>query len=257
MKVIRRSLFALLAACALSHVASAQTSQADTQHGWVDTPLARQTWCSNDGGYWWPEDGSAIPNLACRAAFEKELEVYSDNPQYPFVQINEFSHNVADYRNMQAVMEGVPDGLLCSAGDKNKSGMDVPSPYWHTQGLALNADGTFNIVFHATAQHNPSYWEIYLSKAGFDPASAPLSWGQLDKIADFGDVKADAQGNYVLPNIAIPAGRSGRAVLYTRWQRDDAAGEGFYNCSDVMLPASRTHAAPTASRTSTPVPAPK
>ncbi len=236
MKATRRSLFALLAACALSNTAFA--------HGWVDTPLARQAWCANDGGYWWPEDGSAIPNLACKAAFEKELEVYPENPQYPFEQINEFSHNVADYHDMQAVMQGVPDGLLCSAGDPKKSGMDVPSPYWHTQGLTLNADGTFNIVFHATAQHNPSYWEIYLSKAGFDPASAPLSWGQLDKIASFGDLKPDGQSNYVLPSISIPAGRSGRAVIYTRWQREDPAGEGFYNCSDVILPAPRAHATP-------------
>ena len=38
-------------------------------HGFLESPKARQAICNADGGYWWPDDGSGIPNLACRAAF--------------------------------------------------------------------------------------------------------------------------------------------------------------------------------------------
>lgn len=38
----------------------------------------------------------------------------------------------------------------------------------------------------------------------------------------------------------VPADRSGDAILYTRWQRNDVVGEGFYNCSDITLSGSGT-----------------
>jgi len=39
-------------------------------------------------------------------------------------------------------------------------------------------------------------------------------------------------------NVPIPANRTGDAVLFTRWQREDPDGEGFYNCSDITLEGS-------------------
>lgn len=36
-------------------------------------------------------------------------------------------------------------------------------------------------------------------------------------------------------NVTIPEDRTGTAVIFTRWQRIDAVGEGFYNCSDVNI----------------------
>ena len=65
-------------------------------HGYMDSPKARQAFCQADGGYWWPEDGSNIPNLACRAAFIESGTVQ-------FVQEIEFSVNTPDYLNQAAV----------------------------------------------------------------------------------------------------------------------------------------------------------
>ncbi len=42
-----------------------------------------------------------------------------------------------------------------------------------------------------------------------------------------------AQAGYYELDVPLPANRSGKAVLYTRWQRVDVVGEGFYNCSDI------------------------
>ena len=40
--------------------------------------------------------------------------------------------------------------------------------------------------------------------------------------------------------VTFPTDRSGDAILYTRWQRIDVAGEGFYNCSDITLNSNGT-----------------
>ncbi|WP_215398645.1 lytic polysaccharide monooxygenase [Rheinheimera oceanensis] len=202
------------------------TSLQASSHGYVDYPKARQQICKDDGGYWWPADGSGIPNSACRAA-------YQQSGGYMLTQHHEFSANVADYRNMAAVQAVVSDGSLCAGGDSRKSGMDIPSTDWQHTSINLAQNNEITLRFRATTPHNPSYWQIYLSKPGFDSASETLSWNQLQLIHQQADVPAEA-GYYNL-NLQLPADRSGPAVLYTRWQRVDVVGEGFYNCSDIEL----------------------
>ena len=86
--------------------------------------------------------------------------------------------------------------------------------------------------FNATAPHNPSFWEFYLTKPNAD-LSKGLAWGDLDLIQETGNVPVE-NGKYRI-NVTIPSDRSGDAILFVRWQRDDAAGEGFYNCSDITI----------------------
>lgn len=199
-------------------------------HGLMEYPKARQEFCTEQGGYWWPDDGSAIPNAACRAAFLASGTVQ-------FVQNHEFSINVADFRNMDAVKAAIPDGKLCAAADHAKRGMDVVSRDWQRTAMTVDADGTVELLFAAHTPHNPSFWQFYLSTPDYDAATEALSWGKLELIAELGDQPISLIGDkkYYRMRIAIPAGRSGEATLYTRWQRDDAAGEGFYNCSDIVL----------------------
>ena len=210
----------LLTACTM--LISLQASS----HGYVEYPKARQQICKDDGGYWWPADGSAIPNVACRAAFQQ-------SGGYMLTQHHEFSANVADYRNMAAVQSTVSNGSLCAAGDSNKAGIDIPSASWQRTVVDLSQSQTLRLRFRATTPHNPSYWQIYISKAGFNAAAEVLTWQHLQLIHQQTDVLADA-GYYTL-DIPMPTDRTGPALLYTRWQRVDAAGEGFYNCSDIEL----------------------
>ncbi|WP_076413551.1 lytic polysaccharide monooxygenase [Shewanella sp. UCD-KL12] len=199
-------------------------------HGYMESPKARQQMCVDDGGYWWPDDGSAIPNLACRAAFlatgTKQL-----------VQNNEFSENVVDYNNLDAVQQAIPNGQLCAGGDSEKSGMDLPSLHWQRTDVTPDDKGQIAITFDAHTPHNPSFWEFYLSNEDFDAATESLSWEKLEHIAQFGDVAvSDLNGRKVYQmDLDLPQGRVGAATLYTRWQREDAAGEGFYNCSDLNI----------------------
>ena len=106
----------------------------------------------------------------------------------------------------------------------------------------LAQSSELTLRFRATTPHNPSFWQIYLSKPGFNIASEPLSWNQLELIHQQSDVSADA-GYYTL-QVPLPTDRSGAAVLYTRWQRVDVVGEGFYNCSDIELVNGNTDTPP-------------
>ncbi len=202
---------------------SAQLVQA---HGYVEYPKARQQICKDDGGYWWPADGSGMPNAACRAS-------YQQSGGYALTQYHEYSGNVADYHNLLAVKAVVKDGLLCAGGDSRKSGMDLPSAHWQTTTVDLAANRTLRLRFRATTPHNPSFWQFYLSNPDFNPATEALSWAKLTLLHQQNDVAVNA-GYYEI-DLPLPAARSGKAVLYTRWQRQDVVGEGFYNCSDLTF----------------------
>lgn len=196
-------------------------------HGWVEFPSARQHTCYEDGGFWTSE----IPNQACQAAFDQ-------SGAFPFVQRSEISANVANYRDMAHVQAVIRDGELCSAGDAAKKGLNTPSPYWQRTNVTPDENNQIELVFYGKAPHNPSYWEFYLTKPTYD-ATLPLTWSDLELIDTAGNMYVDEQKRYRI-SVTFPADRSGDAILYTRWQRIDAAGEGFYNCSDITLNGSGT-----------------
>lgn len=212
---------------------SALCTQTALAHGYMENPKARQAICKAQEGYWWPEDGSAIPNQACRDA-------YLQNGHVVFTQAIEFSANVSDFNNTAAVQAQVPDGLLCAAGSGQKSGADLPSPHWQKTQVTPDAAGYITVEFWASTPHNPSFWEFYLTRPEFDSATDILRWEDLVLVQTHGnmDMVSNSDGRrYYVMDVAIPQGRSGDAILYTRWQRDDAAGEGFYNCSDITISA--------------------
>lgn len=200
-------------------------------HGYMVNPKARQAICVDQGGYWWPADGTGIPNLACRAAF-------LDDGDTPFTQANEFSINVTNFNSQTAVEAAIPAGTLCAGGSTQKDGIDIPSPDWQTTTVTPNSAGQITVEFFATAPHDPSFWRFYLTNSGFNPATDNVTWNNISLIDSKGNVpttlSSDGRRFYIM-DIDMPVNRTGRAVLFTRWQRDDAAGEGFYNCSDIII----------------------
>ena len=208
-------------AIALTAIQITLPEQQAHAHGWTEFPEARQSICYEQGGLW----SGTPPNAACAQA-------KAQSGTYPFVQRNEFAINIAapHYNNMDAVKAAVPDGSLCYANDPQKSGMGAEHSEWTRTKMQ---PGTFELVFNATAPHNPSFWQFYITKAGVD-VSKPLKWDDLTLIQEYGNVAVDSDKKYRM-NVTIPANRNGDAILYTRWQRDDAVGEGFYNCSDITI----------------------
>jgi len=200
-------------------------------HGYVDSPKARQAICQAQGGYWWPETGENIPNLACRAA-------YLASGYVQFIQEHEFAVNITDYHNQAAVEAHVPDGLLCSGGSEEKGGMNLPSAHWQVSEVVPDGENNIQLRFRATTPHNPSFWQFYLTRQDFDVETQEITWADLERVQEHDDIDVtkDSDGNsYYHMAVNIPPERFGRAVLFTRWQRYDVAGEGFYNCSDIQI----------------------
>lgn len=209
-------------------------------HGYSSTPRARQLICKTDDGYWWPEDGSKISNPACKAAFLKSGTTL-------FTDAHGFSKNVISYNNIDQVQAAIPDGSLCSAGNAaTRGGIDIKSPSWQKNSVILDDKNTFkmDIEFCAHAPHSPSFWDVYISKPSYSAAKSTLSWKHLEKIAHFENLElihgsaqnCDAGQYYKLEGVqyTIPRGQAD-AVMYIRWQRQDPAGEGFYNCIDLSF----------------------
>lgn len=197
-------------------------------HGVVEFPIARQLKCFQDGGFWWPADGSGVPNAGCREAFRR-------SGAYPFQQWNEITGFPQDYSSQASVEEAIKDGTLCSAGDPKKAGLDVRSTQWHKTPIKPQ-NGKIRMMYYATAAHNPSFVRIYLTKASYVYGDA-LRWSDLQLVYSGAAPAPQTIGGkrYYVYDVPIPAGRTGNAVLYTRWQRQDAGREGFYNCSDVTI----------------------
>ncbi|KAG0206914.1 chitin-binding protein [Mortierella sp. GBAus27b] len=208
-------------------------------HGAVGSPMARQYQCQLEGGFWWPEDGSAIPNSDCRAAFHA-----GGNSAYPFTQWNEVAANPSDPNNLETVKQAVPDGLLCAGGDRRKAGLDVPAANWRKTPLVVPRSGYIELTWELSALHAPSRMMIFITNPGHNP-NQPLRWSDLRLIHNAptpdpipanggGHIPGFIQGFYKL-NVAIPADISGDAVIYSYWQRIDPRNEAFFSCSDVNI----------------------
>lgn len=150
----------------------------------------------------------------------------------------------------------VPDGSISNAGINNGangslnfSGLNVPGAGW--QQTASSAGGIVHLNWLATATHDPSYFEVYLTKQGFDVSTQSLGWSNLEYLGRWAAGNAAhpvAQG--VSPNpvsggtmpsygwdVAIPRDRSGHHALVVIWQRVDPAGEAFVATQDLAVTA--------------------
>lgn len=204
-------------------------------HGAVDIPAARQVHCYTLPNFW---VGTNDPG--CKASHDL-------SGTYPGQQWNEVAKLVKDYANQSAVEHAVPDGQLCGAGDPLKKGLNLPQASWYKT-TVIPKDGIIDVRLIGTAPHVPSFVKIYLSKPGYNAATTALRWSDLALVheermtvakTDWGSnppAIAGASGYFEF-KVKIPGGQSGAAVLFTRWQREDPAGEGFYNCSDITIAA--------------------
>jgi len=66
----------------------------------------------------------------------------------------------------------------------------------------------------------------------------PLTWSDITLVQSHDNINfiKDVDGKrYYVMKVNIPAERVGDAILFSRWQRDDVVGEGFYNCADIEI----------------------
>ena len=183
----------------------------------------------------------AGPNGQTPAAWNESFYTWSQN-----------SHNFPDYAAPGfSYAQAVPDGTIAHAGINdgvqtalNFTALGTPSLNW--QATAATAGQPCALRWVATAPHDPSFFEVYLTKSGFNAATQTLTWGALEKLGRWalhdpafpvtnGTAPSPAGGTSLSYDwsIRIPADRTGRHVVVVIWQRQDPAGEAFFAVQDL------------------------
>ncbi|CAG0935331.1 Chitin-binding protein CbpD [Thermoflexales bacterium] len=182
-------------------------------HGAMQTPLSRVYSCYLEN----PETPDTLP---CRDAIASS----GTQPLYDWNEV----HLLNAGGNHRAL---IPDGKLCSAGLAKYAAFDQPRTDWVT--TVLPASGSYTFLFAAAVPHNHGYFELYVTRDGYDPTQ-PLKWSDLEAAPFLRfDEPPVVNGAYVMTG-QLPQGKSGRQLIYTIWQRNDSQ-EAFYSCSDVWF----------------------
>lgn len=124
----------------------------------------------------------------------------------------------------------VPDGRLCSGGLDAYRGLDLARADWPA--TSLKAGARFTLTYRSTIPHRGTF-SLYLTKQGYDPA-ARLRWSDLAAEPFASAADPDLVGGAYRISGRLPAGLTGRHVLYTVWRNSDTP-DTYYSCSDVVL----------------------
>jgi chitin-binding protein len=152
----------------------------------------------------------------------------------------------------------VPDGTLCSAGDRSPydfSAYNAARSDWPRTHLTSGA--TIQAQYSNWAAH-PGDFRVYLTKPGWSPTS-PLGWGDLDLIQTVTNPpqtgSPGTDGGHYYWDLKLPSGRSGDALLFIQWVRSDSQ-ENFFSCSDIVFDGGHGEVTGIRGSGSTPTPTP-
>ncbi|GEC03715.1 chitin-binding protein [Streptomyces spinoverrucosus] len=214
------SLLATIPAVGLIVLSSGSPAEA---HGTPMKPASRTFLCWQDG---LTDTGEIKPvNPACRAA----QQVSGTTPFYNWFSVLR-SDGAGRTRGF------VPDGELCSGGNTNFTGFNLPRDDWPLTHLTSGA--TVDFSYNAWAAH-PGWFYVYITKDGFDP-NRTLTWDDMEEqpflSVDHPPLNGSpgtVEANYSWTG-KLPDNKSGRHIIYMVWQRSDSQ-ETFYSCSDIVF----------------------
>ncbi|GAM61231.1 chitin binding protein [Vibrio ishigakensis] len=146
----------------------------------------------------------------------------------------------------------IADGQLCSASKGGVySVLDVPSANRYATELELDANGEFEIVYTHTAPHRTWYWDIFVTRDGFDPDTEVLTWDDLERLTVIDGYGEEPNATETF-KVKWPEGKTGKHIIYQVWQRPDVSHthhevlgappenvwdspEAFYSCANVIV----------------------
>ena len=215
----RRRLAALVAGAALvTGALVVVTPEVAAAHGATTSPGSRTYLCYVDG-HW--TGGDLDPrNAACRRA----VAAGGKQPLWDWFGVLR-SDGAGRTRGF------IPDGQLCSGGTTKYAAYDAPGDDWPATRLTSGARWT--VRYNAWAAH-PGQFRLYVTRDGYDPRQ-PLTWDSLEPapFSVWNETAPNGQGEYYW-DVQLPAGKTGRHIVYSVWQRSDST-ETFYGCADVVF----------------------
>jgi chitin-binding protein len=127
----------------------------------------------------------------------------------------------------------IPDGKLCSGGIDEYKGLDLARADWPATRLSPGAAFTFS--YKETIPHKGTF-RMYVTKDGYNPTQ-PLRWSDLVSTPFLTATDPAIQGDAYTMKGRLPAGKSGRHMIYTIWQ-NSSTSDTYYSCSDVIFGSS-------------------
>jgi chitin-binding protein len=223
MLALRRAAACLAAGLLAATVAVVATPGAAEAHGAMMVPGSRTYLCWRDGLM--PQGDIQPSNPACAAAVAQS----GANSLY-----NWFSVLRSDAGGRTVGF--VPDGQLCSGGNPGYTGYDLARDDWPL--THLTAGGNFSWRYSNWA-HHPGTFYLYVTKDSWSPTRA-LTWNDLEAQPFLTITNPPQNGSpgtndgHYYWNGQLPAGKTGRHIIYSRWVRSDSQ-ENFFGCSDVTF----------------------
>jgi chitin-binding protein len=220
MRLVRR-LAVLSAAVILAPVVAVALAPAQASaHGVMLTPGARTYLCYLDG---LRSTGEIIPfNPACAAAVASG----GTQPLYDWFGVlrSDGAGRTTGFIN---------DGEICGGGTAKYAAYNAARTDWPVTHLTAGAP----IEFHYSnwAAH-PGAFNLYITRDGWDPTT-PLAWSDLVPFGSATNPPASGPPgafNYYFWSGQLPAGKTGRHIIFAHWIRSDSQ-ENFYSCSDVVF----------------------
>ncbi|MFD7510634.1 lytic polysaccharide monooxygenase [Streptomyces sp. NPDC059853] len=197
-------------------------------HGSTIDPMSRNYSCWKRWGHDFQNPNMANQDPMCWQAWQ-------DNPNAMWNWNGLYRDGVNN--NHQAA---IPDGQLCSGGRAEGGryrSMDTVGA-WEATNIASSAN--FTVRVHDAALHGATYFQIYVTKQGFDPTTQALKWSDLELVRTTGayapgegtpSTEPQLGGVTVSIDASAP-GRTGRHMVYTIW-RAGHMDQTYYLCSDV------------------------
>ncbi len=197
-------------------------------HGAMASPMSRAVECG-------PEGGKAAMSAACKAA-----AAASNGGAMAFAAWDNLRVPNVNGRDRQRI----PDGQLCSGGLSQFKGLDLARADWPTTTLSAGARFTFR--YRVTIPHKGSF-RLYVTRDGYSP-TRPLRWADLEAKPFLTVADPPVQGGAYVLKGRLPAGKTGRHLIYTIWQTTSTP-DTYYSCSDVVFRGGGTSAAPATATT--------
>lgn len=181
-------------------------------HGAPSTPISRTAACASGG--------TATGSAACKAARKANGGTFGAFDNLRIAGVDGRDRDV------------VPDGQLCSGGLAPFRGLDIARDDFPA--TKVTAGQRLAVRYRTTIPHEGKF-RVYLTRAGYD-AGKKLTWDDLGgkPIATVVDPPV-RDGAYTF-SAKLPAGRTGRHILYIVWQTTNTP-DTYYSCSDLVFPA--------------------
>ncbi|MEU7751207.1 lytic polysaccharide monooxygenase [Micromonospora sp. NPDC049101] len=182
-------------------------------HGTIINPASRAYQC-------WKTWGSQHMNPAMQQQDPMCWQAFQANPDTMWNWMSQLRDGLAGQFQART-----PDGQLCSNGLTRNNSVNQPGAWKRT-----NVSRNLTVQLYDQASHGADYFQVYVTKQGFNPATQQLGWGNLDLLTTTGRY-APAQN--ISFNVSLPS-RSGNHILFVIW-RASHLDQTYMWCSDINV----------------------